>query len=157
MRLRNVNEPPPGSGFSFYFEAPDGAVVSINRANGLVELEREVRAAMKNNGVEAPDELAKIIQHQICLRADDPESLCWSGGIGDDLHHKWVKPFLVKVADVVKGGIISSLARALSSCGGCSGTRVYKPGENALGRAETINKAGRSVKSALRKLKIPKL
>lgn len=157
MRLRHPTEPPPGAGFSFYFEATDGSVVSINRANGLVELEREVRASMKNNGVEPPADLAKIIQHQICLRADDPRSLCWSGGIGDDLHHKWIKPFLVKVADATKGGVISSLARALASCSGCSGTKVYRAGKNALGRAETVNKAGRGVKSALRKIKIPKL
>lgn len=151
MKLKNPNHS-PHEGFVFYFIHPsNGETQMVGGANSIDTLETKVRHQFSNLKMPVPENLREIIEHQICLRQPRPMESCWSGGLGDDIHHKWVKPFLAKVASVseptkVGGGIISrirrgaaSMARRVGSCGSCGGTHVYEQSSQNLGRAGQIN------------------
>ncbi len=159
MRLKNLNES-PHNGFTFHFRNEVAQQNDMVTGNSLDNLESKVTAQFRNLKMAVPENLRQIIEHQICLRQPNPANSCWSGGLGDDLHHKWIKPFLTRVADKLdafptpfrgvnerpKGGIISRAAKAIaktarrvSTCGSCGGTRVYEQGANNLGRAGQIN------------------
>lgn len=147
MRLKNRNQTPPG-GFAFYYEnietkqeirVPQGD----KSANGVSQLTGLVQASLTNNGMEIPPQLALIVEHQICIRQDNPLTLCFSGGIGDDVHHKVMKPLLRSIArGAAKVGakIVSDAATKIGGCTGCGGTKTYVQGRNNLGRAGTLNK-----------------
>lgn len=153
MQLKNRNATPQG-GFTFRFNTPDGSVMSI-RSTGLSQLTEQVKRVFRNLGMEIPDNLSVIVEHQICLNQSSPTTACWSSGIGDDLHHKWIAPFLNRIADVaapsartaVTTGVVSKVrnavakaVRKVAGCSSCKGTRTYKQGVNNLGRAGTLNK-----------------
>ena len=149
MRLKNKNIAPQG-GFSFYFVG-DGEVVVHVTGNSIPQLTEKARASMSNQGISIPENLPEIIEHQICLRQSNPTEACYSGGIGDDLHHKFIAPFLKSVASRVGGtasgsGFIAKARTAFASavervaeCQSCKGTTVYKDGKKNLGRAGSLN------------------
>lgn len=150
MTLKQPNTKPHG-GYSFFYEGPGGVVIQVNEgANGLGQLATQVRASMRANGVVlSPAEnrqLEAVIEHQICLRQPDPLESCWSGGLGDDLHHKYIKPFLKRVvARSIKSEnglmkFIGAVATKVSGCSGCGGTTVYARNKRNLGRAGVLNK-----------------
>jgi hypothetical protein len=151
MRLANDNNTP--SRFRvFYYEGKDekGRVKTfrVGPANSIPQLVQWSQAQMKNQGVELPENLEtlrEIIEHQICIRMVHPYRYCYSGGIGDDIHNKWIKPFLssieVKVEKMGKlGKLVATVVKKVKSCGGCGGTRVFKSGVNNMGRAGKLNK-----------------
>jgi len=165
MRLKNLNESPSAGGFTFFFHNERLNQTDQVVANGLDTLTDKTASQFRNLGMEVPENLREIIEHQICLRQPNPTSSCWSSGIGDDLHHKWIKPFLTRVADALEGkqpafpdkatrspkrrftGMISQAAktvakaaRRVASCGSCGGSRTYKQGTNNLGRAGSLNR-----------------
>ena len=164
MRLKNLNESPSG-GFTFFFHNERLNQTDQVVANGMDTLTDKTASQFRNLGMEVPENLREIIEHQICLRQPNPTQACWSSGIGDDLHHKWIKPFLTRVADALEGkqpafpdkatrspkrrftGMISQAAktvakaaRRVASCGSCGGSRTYKQGTNNLGRAGQLNR-----------------
>lgn len=141
MTLKEHHKQPIG-GFTFYFEAPSGEVVQLTGAS-ISNLTRKVNSNFLNLGMNVPENLAAIIEHQICLRQPNPVASCWSGGLGDTLHHKWIKPFISRASDAVKALTGYSGLEAVSNCQTCSGTKVYKAGANNLGRAGTLNKIGK--------------
>ena len=147
MRLKNKNSTPAG-GFVFYYK--DSAtkkeirVPAGNRsANGLKQLSGMVTLAFKNNGMNIPKNLVELIEHQICLRQKDPTKVCFSGGIGDTLHHKVAKPMTRAIAKAAKKLHAPKVAKAVTrvgGCSGCSGTKTYVQGKRNLGRAGLLNK-----------------
>lgn len=164
MRLKNLNTSPSNGGFLFFFHNERLNQTDQVSANGLDTLVDKTSAQFKNLGMEVPENLREIIEHQICLRQDNPLSACWSGGFGDDLHHKWINPFLTKVADTLDktpsfpdratrsprrnftsviskaAKAVAQTARRVASCGSCGGSRTYKQGSNNLGRAGSLNR-----------------
>lgn len=168
MRLKNSNKTPP-YGWVFWYKAPDGTTVQLApQVNSLSALTAYVIKTFENQGIAVPENMQEIVEHQICMRQDNPTETCWSGGIGDDLHHKWVKPFLKKVIAAVeeepetgatpkKKGVLSRAfsaarravrkqAQAIKSCVGCSGTITYDPTVNNLGRAGVLNELPQKLK-----------
>ena len=144
----------PVGGFVFYFEHPKtGTEVKVplgdNEASGLDQLEKMVRATFQRNNIPAPQHLRLHIQHQICLRQPDPKATCFSGGIGDDLHFKVMKPVLLKTAAVLSkipgGKGLAKVATKIGGCSGCSGRKTYKQGQLNMGRAGVLNAAGNAV------------
>lgn len=102
MRLKTLNESPFG-GFVFFFHNEKLHQTDQVQANGLDTLTDKTAAQFRNLGMEVPENLREIIEHQICLRQPNPTASCWSGGLGDDLHHKWIGPFLTRIADSLDG------------------------------------------------------
>ena len=148
MYLKNRNKSPE-PGFVFYYEDPvtkkEVRVPETRQANGLNALAALVRASFANNGIPIDPNLIKIIEHQICLRHKDPKSACYSGGLGDDIHLNLSKPLLRSIEMVAKGvhaNGVARMAKKLSGCSSCGGTKTYKKGVNNLGRAGTLNKLG---------------
>lgn len=147
MYLKNKNVSPPG-GFFFYYEDPktkeEVKVPSGSRqANGVAALTAQVRNAFSKAGIPVPAQLAKIVEHQICIRQANPKSVCFMGGLGDDIHHNLAKPVLRSIemfAGRVKMNAVARTARRVGGCAGCGGTKTYKSGKNNLGRAGTLNK-----------------
>jgi len=163
MRLKNLQESPHG-GFVFFFHNEKLHQTDQVMANGIETLLNKTEAQFRNLGMEVPENLREIIEHQICLRQPNPTASCWSSGIGDDLHHKWIKPFLTRVADTLDKPTpfpdkatrspkrtftsfvskatkaAASTIRRVASCGSCGGSRTYKQGSNNLGRAGTLNR-----------------
>lgn len=147
MRLKNRNQTPPG-GFAFYYEnISTGQEIRVptgsGSANGVSQLTGLVDASLRNNGMEVPPDLPLIIEHQICLRQPVPLDVCFSGGIGDDIHHKVMRPLLRSIArGAAKVGLkkVSGAATKIGGCSGCSGTKTFVQGANNLGRAGTLNK-----------------
>lgn len=146
MFLKDKNTSPPG-GFYFYYRNPaTKEVVRVPQsrpANGVQQLATVVRSAFVNNNIPVPDNLELIVEHQICIRQADPKSVCYSGGLGDTLHHSLAKPVLEAVSVAAEKAGASGFARAVrkvSGCSGCGGTRVYEKGKNNLGRAGKLNK-----------------
>lgn len=134
----------------FYYE--HNRITASVTGNNLAQLTEKVKGAFSNNGIPIPEDLQVIIEHQICVCQDNPTEVCWSGGIGDDLHNKWIGPFLKRLAramDTSEEGVISRARRAvaktaekIAGCSSCKGSRVYQNGKNNLGRAGTLNKIG---------------
>lgn len=118
------------------------------------DLVNKIKSQFAGLGIEVPDNMGDIVEHQICLRMPNPSQDCWNSGVGDEIHHAWMKPFLSKVSDAVSkvesgaGNITlkkfaSTLKKKIklaSNCSSCGGTTVYVPGVNNLGRAGTLNK-----------------
>jgi hypothetical protein len=151
MKLKNKNETPHG-GFTFYFKANDGTTVMV-RSNSLSQLSEKVSVQMRNLLIPVPSNIKTIIEHQICLRQPSPIEACWSSGLGDDLHHKWIAPFLKRVSmglapsEGSSEGLISrarkkasGIVQSIARCSSCSGTKVYDKSKNNLGRAGMVNK-----------------
>ena len=142
MTLRNPNETPNG-GWKFYFQSTEGGKPFTNEvsgANSVDDLTRKAALQMTNMNVSVPENLKQIVEHQICTRAHPGD--CWMSGIGDELHNKWIKPFLTgvaKTATKMKLNGVAKKAKSLSGCSSCGGTSVYVEGENNLGRAGTLN------------------
>jgi hypothetical protein len=163
MKLKNRNESPPEVGWVFHFENLDGRVQRVAPANSIKDLATKARKMMLNHRVPIPANLEEIIEHQICARMSNPTEHCWSGGLGDDIHFKWVRPFLssaqLKLEASVDGRLstgektfIKRFAKAAAdvavkvikkarSCGACGGTKVYRHGDahGNLGRAGMLN------------------
>lgn len=151
MKLKNRNETPGNGGFLFYFEA-DGKVIPVDGVNSLSQLTSKAEVMMRKAGVDIPDDLEKVVEHQICARQTFPAEECWMGGIGDVLHHKYIKPFLQATAEKAgkKGvrGLIAKVAKAIASCGGCSGKKVHK---GKTSRAERLNKLGNRILAKIKR------
>lgn len=145
MKLKKPNET-PHVGFTFLFVSEKtGTEILVKGANSVSQLTTKAAEMMRKAGMTIPDNLEKIVEHQICLRSPFPQEECWMGGIGDKLHHKWIKPVLQKTAAAVEkkgriGRAIAKVAKKIGGCGGCAGTKVYKQGVNNLGRAGTLNR-----------------
>lgn len=157
MRLKNKREVPEGGyQFLYYAIGKEGKVlVQVMKSNGPIsdpisQLTEDAKRSMAMNGVIVPTNLTEVIEHQICLRQSNPMDVCYSGGIGDDLHHRFIKPFLLSAAENIEGagsGVLGNIAnaasrvlRSVANCVGCAGTRVYDQSANNLGRAGTLNK-----------------
>ena len=155
MRLRTQDEPPPNGGFCFYHTTPSGDTVKVAGANGIRDLEKLVRSSLRANEMPIPDDLATIIEHQICVRQSNPKSVCWSGGIGDDLAEKWIDPFLVKASSglaAIGMKALGSVVAALGSCSSCKGTKVFKGDGKDTGRAGKLNNLGKAFKNIGKKI-----
>lgn len=147
MILKDKDSTPYG-GFVFYFKhVKTGEEVRVpsgkKSANGISQLTNLASSALRNNGMEVPENLSKIVEHQICLRQPEPKKVCFNGGIGDSIHHNVAKPFLLKVSKVaekVGAKSVSKVAKAVGGCSYCGGTKTYEQGRNNLGRAGTLNK-----------------
>lgn len=130
-------------GYLFYFLS--GETVQQLMAPSLRQLTEKARLTLLAQGIPPPEELSVIIEHQICLRQPDPKSACWSSGLGDDLHNKWVKTFLSSAAraiTVIGTPTAKNIGRAITkvaTCQTCAGTTVYDPQANNLGRAGNLN------------------
>lgn len=151
MRLKNRDHRPEG-GFAFhYVRDSDGVAVRVDGANGMAQLTERVEKSFANNKMTVPPNLAEIIEHQICLRQSNPLDACWSGGIGDDLHHKWIKPFLSTAAAAMPGtGIMASVKKAVekvAGCSSCGGTKIYDSKRDNTGRAGKLNRLARRMKT----------
>lgn len=139
------------SDWVFYYQTLDtppqeGRIVGSSEEDLLMKVRKQLNAI----GVTPPPDLKEIIQHQICLRQADPKSLCWNSGVGDKLHHDWMKPFLTKVALTVEQSTKNSIMikvgqkvakglRKIAACTTCGGTTTYLPNENNRGRAGSLN------------------
>lgn len=146
MRLKDKNSSPHG-GFFFEIENEHGKIVRVpeagKSANGIPQLEALAREALSKMGVAAPPDLAGVIEHQICMRQPNPERACWSGGIGDDLHHKILKPFfkgVQKAAARVKLKGLAKTAGKVAGCSTCGGGKPFKKGDDGTGRAGKLNR-----------------
>lgn len=148
MKLKQPNQVPSG-GFCFYFRREsDNLQIKITGRN-LRDLADKARKAMVNSAMSPPDNLAEIVEHQICLRQPEPTEACWNSGAGDALHHDLLKPFLKKAAKSLKAlGLkrIGEAVRRKAGCSSCGGTREYRSGVDNLGRAGKLNKVLRSRK-----------
>lgn len=156
MTLKDYNRSPANGGFRFFYKKPDGESSQVHHPSSIEQLVVRTVEQFRNNGMEVPENLRQIVEHQICLRQPNPLESCWSGGLGDDIHHKWISPFLSKVEKLsdkmVKGrkGIfakvvaaVGGVARAIRKCGDCGGRKTYEQGKNNLGRAGTLNRISR--------------
>lgn len=146
MTLKNRNETPGNGGFMFQFEGPNKEVITVKHgSNSISQLTGKATVIMRRAGIAIPPNLAEIVEHQICLRQARPMEECFSGGVGDTIHQKWIKPFLGKVAASTAklgriGRAITKVVNAIGSCGGCGGRKVHQQGKNSLGRAGVLNK-----------------
>lgn len=149
MKLKTRNRTPHG-GFVFFFKLSSGETIQVSSPN-FNSLVSDSKKIMTANSIAVPQNLEEIIDHQICSRAQDPLEDCWSGGLGDDLHNKWIGPFLrraaAKIAPRNSGSIMAVARQAVSeaikkvaNCRTCGGGKVYKEGETGMGRAGKINK-----------------
>lgn len=146
MYLKDKNRSPRG-GFVFYFQHVktmlEIRVPTKGGANGIPQLTTWSGATLRGNGMDVPDNLAQIVEHQICIRQKLPLKACYSGGIGDDIHHKVMKPILGKVAATAKrfgAKRVAKVAKKAAGCSGCGGRRTYEQGKNNLGRAAKLNR-----------------
>jgi hypothetical protein len=143
MKLKNPNQVPVG-GFAFWYKASSGTITEL-RAHSLAQLTEKVRLTFLAQNITYTGNLSDIVQHQICLNQPVPAEVCDSSGLGDDLHHKFVAPFLKVAAKVMDStGIrslqpLSRLAMQTSHCQFCSGTKVFDPSANNEGRAGNLN------------------
>lgn len=110
----------------------------------------KVRKQAQKHGLELQEYIAKVVEHQVCLRGSP--TLCWDDGFGDTLHSfamkvdNWVESLpvgstaaraAVRVATFIATG---KSQRRLSGCSKCGGTRTFSPDANNLGRAGTLNR-----------------
>jgi len=143
MRLKNPNQVPVG-GFTFFYKASSGRVSEVS-ANSLPQLTEKVRLTFLAQSISYTGELSDIIQHQICLNQPAPADCCDSSGLGDDLHVKFVAPFLRAVGKAIEDSGISTIqsigrmAIQASNCEDCGGSKVYDPEINNQGRAGNLN------------------
>lgn len=144
MRLKNLNQS-PHDGFVFYYEGKGGGPVRVPVTGSAGSMRRLVLLASRalvNNGLDVPDNFRDVVEHQICLRQPDPDGACFSSGLGDDLHHKVMKPLFIGLSEAAAKVGLDSLAagaKKVAGCSGCGGTRVYKQASNNLGRAGSVN------------------
>lgn len=147
MRLKNDNLT-PSEARVFYYIGPgkngQEKAYKVGPANSMPQLVQWSSDQMRNQGMEVPENFAEIVEHQVCLRFQRPLDFCYSGGLGDDLHQKWIAPFLSKTADQLSklgklGKAVASIVNKVRTCTGCGGTRVFKSGSNNMGRAGTLN------------------
>lgn len=160
MKLKDDRSSPPPEGFVFYFLNDRGVTQKVAPANSVKDLLSKARLMMRNQGVQPPQDLEDIIQHQLCARMDDPKEHCWMGGVGDTIHVKWVQPFLKasqlkldKVASVdgrasaiqrLSSAVARSVVKVIKkvkSCTTCGGTKVYDQHDKYgnRGRAGLLN------------------
>ena len=142
MRLKFPGDVPHG-GWAFYLKVR-GKEVKL-QSHSLALLTESVRKTLASNqlDVPSPEDLRTIIEHQICLRQPDPVEACFSSGIGDDLHHRFVVP----VIDWLQRNVSKTVGRRLQAldsakgCAGCKGTTVYDPSKGIAntGRAGALN------------------
>lgn len=99
---------------------------------------------------------AKVVEHQICLRAHDQKKVCWNDGFGDTLHRaaSMVDDLIDKSPRILKtiGQGIAKMAtkvatgksnKKLSGCSSCGGTKVFDPEKKRnLGRVGKLNSLG---------------
>lgn len=167
MNLKSINT---FSRWRFYCEAPDGSELKIpiddDYSPSLKALQElvfdqflefgedyttpiEIEAAKLNLGYSAY--VLKTIEHQICLRENDPK-LCWDNGFGDEIHSALASvdrvidssPAIIKEAarSVVK--VITRLGTGkaqarFQGCASCGGTKTFSPTHANLGRAGALN------------------
>ena len=95
----------------------------------------------------------KVIQHQMCLRATEPEKVCWNDGFGDTIHRaasmvddlidkapKFIKGAGQKAASLITRAVSGTGHKRLSGCSACGGTKVFDPNaKRNLGRAGKVN------------------
>lgn len=114
--------------------------------NSISQLTDRVKSNFKNLGMEIPEDLAIIIEHQICLRQPAPMEVCWNDGIGDELANEWITPILTSIArKAAKLGAekIARIITLVAGCSPCKGAKTYVAGESNLGRAGKLNKLSR--------------
>lgn len=109
MRLWNRNEPVVGG---WYFILPGDIMVKADSA-GLDVLVNKTTAYMRANNIVVPDNLAVIIEDQICQR--QPKGKCRGQGLGDAL------TTLISAGagaiDAVAGTNLKQKAKTCYSCG----------------------------------------
>lgn len=140
MKLKDHISPPDG--WKFFYKNSAGVANQIT-ASGISQLMERASLSMAANGIMVPENLQEIIEHQICVRSEDPVSICWNSGFGDELHNFWAVPFLKKVGKFAIKVKLNSMAKAankLQNCASCGGTSVYDQSTDNLGRAGKLNK-----------------
>ncbi len=142
MTLRYPQDMPHG-GWVFYLLIGKQEVKL--QASSLSQLTESVRMTLQRNGLPAlsPEDLSTVVQHQICLRQPNPKESCFSSGLGDDLHHRFVAPvidWIQRTVSAKTGRRIKGLD-SVKGCSGCKGTTVYDPslGLANTGRAGALN------------------
>lgn len=98
------------------------------------------------------DYIKILIEHQICLRHDNNNDLCWNDGLGDRLHEisgkvdhmisKFPAPLKKMAEAAVKVATKAATGKAqkkLGVCGTCGGTDSFDPNKKNLGRAGSLN------------------
>jgi len=118
------------------------------------EYMKTLEAGAAKLGLDPRAYLIKVIHHQACLRIsiEDRNRLCYSDGIGDDLHILAGKidnlidrapKILSRLASVaVAGATKLATGRSsptLSGCQTCGGTKSFEQNKNQLGRSGTLN------------------
>jgi len=96
--------------------------------------------------------IKKVIEHQICIRNNRPDELCWNDGFGDKLHSLTKKidvvidhlPKFISSAAQMAVRAVTKAATGKSSpriggCATCGGTRTFNPGVQNLGRVGKLN------------------
>lgn len=144
MRLKSNSIPLRGWDFMMY--GPDQKAIRVV-GESKDNLFTNVRQQFVALGMEVPDNINEIIEHQMCLRDPDPKARCWESGIGDAIHQKFAVPFLKAVelvAQKAKLAKVQEAAQFLESCSACSGTQIYDANDKHgnMGRAGKLNKLG---------------
>lgn len=172
MKIKNRNN---FTKWKFYFKDLEGNEVSFPFSGGyattihslVAEVESQFQVFDEKTNGEYTKHIRKdaqhleksyqeyleiLIEHQICLRHDKNNDLCWDDGLGDRLHHvskridHMIDAFPSPLKKAARAGVKALTALAtgkakerMGSCQTCGGTKTLDPSKNNLGRAGSLN------------------
>lgn len=114
--------------------------------DGLYTAKAKEEADKKS--ISFPAYVSLLVEHQICIKSGNSSDLCWSNGIGDDIHTMFSKidgivtSLPAPIQGLIKKVIVKltpSSSQTLGGCSACGGTKVYDPVVSNLGRAGKLN------------------